>query len=276
MSLTPTSVTRRTLLAAAPVAAAASTSLKAQPTAKPPFILVHGTWLGGWIWADVAARLRAAGHVVHTPSLTGLGDRAHLASPDVGLETHITDITAVIDNEELSDVILIAHSFSGIAATGALDRRKQSIRHIAFFDGLIPEGDRMSGIETDAQGRESESFTKRRAGFIDGYLMDFFKSYPIQMLVADDRPDIQARLRRRITPHPARGWTDRLTLENGGWADVSRSCIRCVGQTFAPSSEKMWGPSRSPGWNNIDLDCGRMGMLTDPDLVATALLGLTS
>lgn len=241
---------------------------------KPPFILIHGTWLGGWIWADVAARLRAAGHVVHTPSLTGLGDRAHIVSPEVGLETHINDITAIIDCEEMTDVILVAHSFSGIAATGALDRRRAQVRHIAFFDGLIPAGDRMSGIETDAEGRELPSFTKRRAEFIDGYLMDFFKSYPMQMLVSDDHPEIQARLRRRITPHPARGWTDRLRLENGGWEGVPRSSIRCMGQIFAPSSERMWGPSRAPGWNNIDLDCGRMGTLTDPDMVADALLSL--
>jgi pimeloyl-ACP methyl ester carboxylesterase len=272
---------RRTLFAASvgaaltrPAAAATAAAATTAPASKPPFVLVHGTWLGGWIWADVAARLRAAGHVVHTPTLTGVGERAHLASPQVGLETHIADIVGVIDAEELSDVILIGHSFSGIAITGAADRRRDRIRHLSFFDALIPGGDRMSGVETDAQGQEVASFTKRRAGFVDGYLMDFWRDYPIAMLIGEDWPALQAKLRRRITPHPSRGWTDRLELNNGGWEGLPRSCIRCPGQTFAPSSEKMWGPSRGPGWTNIDLPCGRMGMMTDPNLVADTFLSL--
>lgn len=270
---------RRTLFAASAAAAWAPPAAALVPTitaasSKPPFVLVHGTWLGGWIWADVAARLRAAGHVVHTPTLTGLGERAHLASPQVGLATHIADITGVIDAEELSDVILVGHSFSGIAITGVADQRQNKIRHLCFFDALIPGGDRMSGVETDTEGKEVASFTKRRAGFIDGYLMDFWNDYPIAMLIGADRPELQAKLRRRITPHPARCWTDRLVLENGGWEGLQRSCIRCPGQIFAPSSEKMWGPSRSPGWINMDLACGRMGMMTDPDLVANTLLSL--
>ena len=92
--------------------------------------------LGGWIWADVAQRLRGAGHRVFTPTLTGVGERHHLIRPDIGLATHIADITAVIDYEDLRDVILVAHSFSGVAATGALDARRDRVRQFAFFDAL--------------------------------------------------------------------------------------------------------------------------------------------
>lgn len=270
---------RRTLLSA-PLAGAAmlAAPAMAQPggAKKPPFLLVHGTWLGGWIWADVARLLRTAGHEVFTPTLTGVGERAHLASPEVGLETHIADLTGVIDAEELDGVILVGHSFSGVAATGAADRRRDRIGRIIFLDALIPAGDRMAGVELGPDGRPTDYFNKRIPGFIQGYLMDFWKDYPIEMLAGAEHPEVQAKLRRRITPHPMRGWTDVLRLQNGGWEGLRPACIRCTGQRFAPSSEKMWGPSRSPGWTNIDLDCGRMGMMTHPRLVADTLLALTS
>jgi len=274
-------VDRRGMLAAMAGAAMSGADMAgaaAAPAAarKQPFVLVHGTWLGGWLWADVAARLRAVGHLVHTPTLTGVGERAHLASPDVGLETHITDITAVIDCEELHDVILVGHSFSGVAATGALDRRQDKVAHICFLDAVIPTGNRMSGVETNPDGSDTPYFAKRRASFINGYMMDFWKDYPLDMLVSEDWPLVREKLKRRITPHPARAWTDRLALHNGGWEGKSRSCIRLTGQTFAQSSEKMWGPSRAPGWTNIDLPHTRMAMLTHPDEVAGALLSLTS
>ena len=75
------------------------------------YVLVHGTWHGGWVWQDVADRLRAGGHRVYTPTCTGCGERLHLTNPDVGLETHITDITQVIEFEDLDEVILVGLSF---------------------------------------------------------------------------------------------------------------------------------------------------------------------
>lgn len=272
---------RRSLLAAGVAAGIAAGTANAAfarstPARKQPFVLVHGTWLGGWIWADVADRLRSKGHRVYTPTLTGVGERAHLARPEVGLETHITDITSVIDCEELEDVVLLGHSFSGVAVTGAADRRHQKIAHICFFDAVIPTRDRLSAVETNPDGSDTPGFAKRRADFINGYLMDFWRSYPLKMLVGDDQPAVQAKLKRRITPHPAKAWTDRLTLVNGGWEKLSRSCIRLTGQRFAPSSEMMWGPSRAPGWINIDLPRERMAMLTHPGEVAKALLSLTT
>jgi len=234
------------------------------------YVLVHGTWLGGWIWADVADRLRAKGHRVFTPTLTGVGERHHLTSPKIGLDTHIADVVAVLDCEELENVIIVGHSFSGAAITGAADARRAKIAHIVFFDALIPHAGRMTAAETKPDGTETATFTARRAAFIDGYQMDFWADYRMQMLIGDDRPDLQAKMKRRITPHPAKSWTDTLVLKNGGWEGLKRTCYRGTKQAFAPSSDKMWGPATGPGWTLIDLPTGRMGMMTDPDLVATA------
>ena len=268
-------ITRRTALtlAAATPFAAAATQARSRPAT---YVLVHGTWLGGWIWADVAARLRAMGHRVFTPTLTGVGERHHLTSPTVGLDTHIADIVAVIDFEELRDVILIGHSFSGVAITGAADARRDRIRHIAFFDALSPSAGRMTAVETNADGTETDSFRKRRANFVDGYRMDFLTSYPMRMLIDDSLPALQASVRRRLTTHPAKAWTDPLALRNGGWEGLPRTCFRGAAQAFAPSSDKMWGPATGPGWSLIDLPCGRMGMMTAPDVVASAFAKLAA
>ena len=83
------------------------------------FVLVHGTWHGGWVWQDVANRLRASGHRVYTPTCTGCGERLHLTGPDVGLDLcGRTDIAQVLEFEDLDSVILVGHSFSGITITG--------------------------------------------------------------------------------------------------------------------------------------------------------------
>jgi len=266
-----TMITRRAALSGAAVAAAAgSVGVSARPSQSATYVLVHGTWLGGWIWADVAERLRAAGHRVLTPTLTGVGERHHLTSPNVGLDTHIADVVNVIDFEELRDVILIGHSFSGVAVTGVADARRDRIRHIAFFDAVIPHAGRMTAVETNADGTQTAAFRRRRASFVDGYRMDFLADYPMRMLVDDTLPELQASVRRRLTTHPAKAWTDRLKLSHGGWEGLPRTCFRTTRQAFAPSSDKMWGPATGPGWSMVDVACGRMGMMTDPAVVADA------
>src|SRR2546421_12648956 len=86
------------------------------------FVLVHGAWHGGWCWAKVARLLRDAGHEVYTPTLTGLGERAHLARPEVDLELHIQDVVAMLEAEELRGVTLVGHSYGGMVVTGVAPR----------------------------------------------------------------------------------------------------------------------------------------------------------
>lgn len=239
------------------------------------FVLVHGTWHGGWLWRDVAARLRREGHRVFTPTCTGCGEREHLSSPDVGLETHITDIASVIETEELSDVILVGHSFSGITITGVADRLKDRIKRIVFFDAIVPREGRMSGVERDPEtGALSDNWLKRVDKFIDGYKMPFWGTYPIKMLVPETQTQVIERLKRLITTHPAKQWTDVLTLDNGGWEGLNPAYIHCVGQQYSMTSDRMVGPARGPGWTFVPLDIPRNGMMTHPDLCAETLISL--
>src|SRR5215203_5548790 len=105
------------------------------------YVLVGGGWLGGWCWQSVAHRLREEGHDVYPATLTGLGERVHLASPEVDLETHITDVVNLIAFEDLHDVVLLGHSYAGLVVTGAADRIPERISQLVYLDTApLPNG----------------------------------------------------------------------------------------------------------------------------------------
>lgn len=272
-------VRRRTLLKSGGVGLAALSAApkgvaeaECAPSSGITYVLVHGTWHGGWVWQYVADRLRARGHRVYTPTCTGCGERVHLTGPEVGLDTHITDIEQLLEFEDLDNVILVGHSFSGITITGVADRLRERIQRIVFFDAVVPRPGRMSGVVRDPETGEFPDWWRQRATqFVDGYQMDFWTEYPIEMLIPAGFPHIDAKLRRLITTHPAKQWTDELMLENGGWEGLNPTYIHCVGQAYRKSSDLMVGPARGPDWAFIELDVPRDGMLTHPDLVAHTL-----
>src|SRR5262245_36433174 len=101
------------------------------------YVLVHGANHGGWCWSRVAALLRAEGHSVYAPTLTGLGERAHLLSREITLDTFIQDIQSVIECEELSDVILVGHSFAGAVISGVADRIPELLEHLVYLDAVV-------------------------------------------------------------------------------------------------------------------------------------------
>lgn len=109
---------------------------KSQSAART-FVLVAGAFSGGWIWSRVSNKLRAAGHTVYAPSNTGLADRSHLLSPNGTLDTFVKDIAGLIISEELSDVILVGHSFGGIPVSGAAELVASQIKQLVFLDFLV-------------------------------------------------------------------------------------------------------------------------------------------
>jgi pimeloyl-ACP methyl ester carboxylesterase len=109
--------------------------------------VVHGGWDGGWAWRSVARELQAAGHEVFTPTLTGSGERAHLASPEVDLDTHILDIVKVLRYEDLHDVILVGLSNGGMVITGVAEWVPERIGHLIYMDAFSPQdGESLAGL----------------------------------------------------------------------------------------------------------------------------------
>jgi pimeloyl-ACP methyl ester carboxylesterase len=102
------------------------------------FILVHGAWHGAWCWRHVSEALVRAGHRAHAVTLTGVGERAHLLSSSITLETHISDVINAIEMEEMVDVVLAVHSYAGMLGTAVADRMPERLKHLVYVDAVVP------------------------------------------------------------------------------------------------------------------------------------------
>ena len=127
------------------------------------FILVHGTSHGGWCWVRVADRLRSLGHRVFTPTLTGVGDRSHLMSTDINLDTHINDVVNVIKWEGLENLVLCGHSYGGWVISGVAEQVEDRIGSIVFLDAFMPE-DGQRGIDTQSPGSRDDVLAASKVG----------------------------------------------------------------------------------------------------------------
>jgi len=131
--------------------------------AKLTFVIVHGAWAGGWEHKKLAAALQADGHTVYRVTLTGQGDRSHLASPDVGLSLHIQDVVNFLEWEDLHDVVLVGHSYGGMVITGVVDRLPDRIKHVIYLDAFLPENG-------ESAYSSMGSNTSRRMPAVNGFI----------------------------------------------------------------------------------------------------------
>lgn len=270
-------ISRRALLGSALAAPAVVLANDRTEAVSPAtFVFVPGTWHGGWAWTPLCEALRARGHRAFAVTCTGVGERSHLLTPEVGLDTHITDVSQVIECEELNNVVLCGHSFGGLTITGVADAMQERIAQLVFYDAFIPTPERPAWIMRDASGAWPDAWQKALAeDFIDGYKMNFFDNYPIEMLVPPEEfPDIVALLERRLTLHPAKQWMDPVSFDNGGWQNHHCSYVHCVGQTYRQSSVAMYGPAREFDWPFVESPTPRVGMLTHTELTADILESL--
>src|SRR3954466_2302795 len=229
------------------------------------FVLVHGAWHGGWCWDRVAPRLRAAGHEVHTPTLTGLSERAHLLSPLVGLDTHVEDVVRLLDVLQLRDVVLVGHSYAGQVVTAVADRRPAAVAlrvHLDAFVGDDGEAARDLLPET-VEHHWAESAAER--GF--GWLVPVRK---LSVLGVTEQSDVDWLL-PKLTPHPWKTYTDRLRL-TGAVDDVPAAFVECVSWVRVFPAPP--GRARKRGWRVRELDTGREAMVTAPKALADVLLEL--
>src|SRR5690606_35837228 len=127
------------------------------PRPKRDFVLVHGAWHGGWCWSRVVRLLTAAGHRVFAPSLSGLADRAHLFGPQIGLATHVEDITRLVEFEGLDDFVLVGHSYAGSVISGVGDRLRERVSHYVYLDAVVPPDDARTWSWADVSSEQGRS-----------------------------------------------------------------------------------------------------------------------
>ena len=225
------------------------------------FVVAHGAWSAGWAWKKMRPLMLGAGHALWTPTYTGLGERAHLGHAEVGLDTHIQDIVAVLETEDLTDVILIGHSYGGMVATGVADRARARIRHLVYLDAFAP---------TDGQAVfdlvPPDITAKMRAGAqasASGY------GVPSNPMPSDTAAEDQAWAMPRRPPHPVKAFSTRLTL----FAEPSapRTYIYAnklgIGDTFGP----FYARARREGWRTYEIDASHNPHITNPQALLAIL-----
>jgi pimeloyl-ACP methyl ester carboxylesterase len=168
------------------------------------FLVAHGAWTGGWSWKKMHPLMQAAGHRLAVPTHTGLGERAHLASPDIDLDTHIQDQLGVLEFEDLREVVLVGHSYGGMVATGVADRARDRIAMLIYLDAFAPQ-DGQSVF--DLQPPEMESNMRARAE--DGWRIS-----PNPM-PEDTAPEDFAWSNPRRRGQPIKCFEQKLELQNG-------------------------------------------------------------
>ena len=229
------------------------------------FVLVHGAYHGGWCWRDVADRLTAQGHRVYTPTLTGLGEGAHLATPDTDLHTHIQDIVALFDCEDIDDAVLVGHSYGGVVIGGAADLRQQRIRALVFVDALIPE-DGKSVI--DFQTPERARALLAAAADNDGWRMPAISAAYYGVDDAEQAAWVDAK----CVPHPIATFQQPLHL-TGAWLEVARKTyIRCTQTPLDYMDAFAAQAADDPAWSMYFIETGHDCMVSEPDRLAAMLM----
>jgi pimeloyl-ACP methyl ester carboxylesterase len=226
------------------------------------FVLLHGAWHGGWCWQHVTPRLLAAGHRVTTPTLTGLGERRHLASSSVNLDTHIEDVLNHISYEAVKDVILVAHSYAGFVAYGVADRNAAAIGRLVLLDAFIP--------------RDGDTMAEHIGGRRDQYLLAAAEdpgwlapAPPIAALGVGEEDADWAE--PRLTPQPVQTYLQPLTVGPGMEWIAEKLYIACTSPAL-PNLDESRRRVAEAGWPVAELACGHDAMIAAPDALADILL----
>ena len=229
------------------------------------FVMVHGAFGGGWQWGPVARLLRDRGHEVSTPSLTGHGERIHLATSATGLETHIEDICNVLLYQDLHAVILVCQSYGGMVVSGVADRLPERLAHLVYLNALVPADGQAAFDLLPAPMRQHFEAGARSA--IDGWRV------PVPPL--EDDPRVAAFARGRFVPSPLRMFTDPLQL--GPPPDLPRTFIWCtedpaglagVADLMQPFAQRA---RDDPAWKSRQLAAPPDAMIHMPGAVADLL-----
>lgn len=246
----------------------------------PTFVLVAGAWAGGWAWRRVEPILRASGHKVFTPTLTGLAERAHLASQQVNLDTHIQDVVGLLRVEELQQVVLVGWSYSGMVITGVLDSVPERLVHVVYLDAEVPRDgesefdvagpefrDEMeSSARASADGRSaSMGDAEAIAGFFGPMLRD-----------ADTMRWVAAKL--AASGQPIETFRQPVRIRNPASDRVPRTFVRCpvAGEAWAGLYDPIVERVRDdPRWRVRELESSHLAPLRDPQLVADTLLDIS-
>jgi pimeloyl-ACP methyl ester carboxylesterase len=197
-----------TILALFAIGACASLERAPDQIPKKTFVLVHSGWHGGWVWDRMVPYLTNAGYKVFTPTLTVLGERANQATPEVGLNTHIQDILTLLEKEDLRNVVLVGHSFSGLVIAGAGDKAPERISHLVYLDAFVPKDGQSIGDFIGSHGMTIIREAAKAVG--QGWRIPPF---PVERFGITSEADM-AWIKPKLVPHPIKTFEEPVRLTN--------------------------------------------------------------
>ena len=255
------------------VAISDASNARSREGSKMTYVLIHPAWFGGWCWKKLTPLLRAQGHEVFTPTLTGLGERAHLARPEIGLEIHVRDIINVIEYEDLRNVILVGNSSGGMVITGAADHMPERIAHLVFLDAFVPtDGQSMLDVIPPDRRPALEAFVQKEG---DGWLLPRFAPPPWEKLVIEtwqvtEKADLDWIL-PRLCPTPFGHFKEPVKRKNPAAEKLPRTYIRT--QWPHPGFDRYAGAaSEAAGWQSRKIASSHLPYITHPSELAALLL----
>ena len=237
------------------------------PETRPPFVLVHGAFHGGWCWKPLARILRAAGHEVYTPTQTGLGERRHLLSADITMETFVLDVLNLLLSEDLTDVVLVGHSYGGRSISGVVDRVPERIRRLVYIDGgLAPDGrSRLDAMPEEARQQRIQSSID-----FDGGMS--VPPPPASRFGMSD-PEQMRWVEAFMTPQPLGAERTGVPLTHPLGNGRPTTFVHCVSPPFAVTAPSAEYAKTRTDWRFCEFQGGHNAIVSHPREMAELLLG---
>jgi pimeloyl-ACP methyl ester carboxylesterase len=240
------------------------------------FVLVHPAWHGAWFWKKVVPFLSEGGHRVFTPTLTGLGERSHLARPDVGLDVHVADVVNMLALEALHDIVVVGDSSSGAVITGVADRVPDRIALVVYLDAFVPEDGQSVFDLIAAKRRQALETLVEREG--DGWRVPRFAPQPWETIVREmwgvtDPSDVRW-LVEHLGPTPVGHFRDPVHRSNPAAEKLPRAFIRCRRFPNPRLDRHAEMAERTAGWHSREIDAPHHAAFTVPQEVAELFLEL--
>ena len=232
------------------------------------FVLIHGSWHGGWCWEPVARGLTSLGHRVFAPSLTGCADRGHLLSAQVTLATHVEDVVRLIQFESLQGCVLVGHSYGGNVISGVADRLREQVAHYVFLDAGVPPDD--CRYWSWSQPHAEATRVSRRASIASEGKGLFMPPPPASAFGITDEAQ-KNWVQTRLSPMPGSLYDSVIELHHGGSRGLRRTYVAAtapVYETMRPVHARL---KTDPGWSFIELATGHDMMVSAPDEVVRLL-----
>lgn len=271
--MSPT-INRRTVMTSLALSAAgcaSSSSVTPQPRSDTTrtFVLVPGAWHGAWCWSRVTSLLRAQGHQVFTVTQTGLGERSHLLSRSITIDTFIQDVVSVIEWEDLTNVVLVGHSFGGVTISGVADRIPNRLSRLIYLDALVLQ-DGESPFDSFAP--EMVAARRKAAELATGGL-GIPVPDPKDFGVTD--PSDSAWVRAKCTPHPISTYESKLSLKHpvGNGLPLAYVAVRPL---YANRANVRSMVRANPRWNYTEMDAGHDMMVTSPQPLVGRLIAISA